>query len=367
MWGNFQYMKKIILVASIVFLLFPLSFGFSQLSDKPSTLGIILTSFSPYHFKDENGYTVIIGEVENTKNFPVTAVKILALFYDESSNQPLEAQIGTTIVDVIPPLGKVPYMIKSRNPDASITNVSVKLQGFNSAPPKNEELVIESEISEFGEQIKIAGSITNNASKEASQTKILLLFYDAFQPPRIIWISTIELEEAIESDFSVDFEFNEKFDPRSLGYKIFAESDNSYSNIHNVEIIRPDVLTKLVTISDVSINDDEGNKLLDISKDSTINIQSQIWLQYATDQETLEQPYVYYVQIKKSVEMDGKKLTFVEFVGTYEGTFQTASAQIPTIPWTTSEPGFYYIETFVWDPNAVPLASLGPIMPFVVI
>ncbi len=367
MWNNFQYMKKIILVASIVFLLFPLSFGFSQLSDKPSTLGIILTSFSPYHFKDENGYTVIIGEVENTKNFPVTAVKILALFYDESSNQPLEAQIGTTIVDVIPPLGKVPYMIKSRNPDASITNVSVKLQGFNSAPPKNEELVIESEISEFGEQIKIAGSITNNASKEASQTKIHLLFYDVFLPPRIIWISTIELEEAIESDFSVDFEFNEKFDPRSLGYKIFAESDNSYSNIHNVEITRPDVLTKLVTISDVSINDDEGNKLLDISKDSNINIQSQIWLQFATDQETLEQPYVYYVQIKKSVEMDGKKLTFVEFVGTYEGTFQTASAQIPTIPWTTSEPGFYYIETFVWDPNAVPLASLGPIMPFVVI
>ena len=115
----------------------------------------------------------------------------------------------------------------------------MKLQGFNSAPPKNEELGIESEISEFGEQIKIAGSLTNNASTEASQTKILLLFYDAFQPPRIIWISTIELEEAIESDSSVDFEFNEKFDPRSLGYKIFAESDNSYSNIQNVEITPP--------------------------------------------------------------------------------------------------------------------------------
>jgi len=209
---------------------------FAQQTTTPSSLGIVLTSFTPFHYKDEGGYTVIIGEVENTKNFSVTAVKILGLFYDDSSEQPLEAKIGTTIVDVIPPFEKVAYIIKSPNPNASITNVSVKLQGFNSAPPKNEELSIESEISELGKQIKITGRLTNNSSEEASQTKIHLVFYDTFQPPRIIWISTIDLVVAIKGGSSADFEFNEKFNQRSIGYKIFAESDNSYSNIQNVEI-----------------------------------------------------------------------------------------------------------------------------------
>ena len=201
-------MKKILLVAFLVFILFPISSGFSQLTTTPSSLGIVLTSFAPFYFIDEGRYTVNIGQVENTKNCPVTAVKILVLFYDEFSAQPLEAKIGTTIVDVIPPFGKVPYIIKSPNPNASITNVSVKLQGFNSAHPKNEELSVGSEISEFGEQIKITGQLTNNSSEEASQTKIHLVFYDIFQPPRIIWISTIQLEESIESDSNVDFEFD---------------------------------------------------------------------------------------------------------------------------------------------------------------
>ena len=349
-------MKKILLVAFFAIILLPISSSFSQVTDTPSTLGIILSSFSPYHFKDENGYTIAIGEVENTTEFPITAVKILALFFDESGNQPLEAVLGTTVVDVIPPLGKVPYLIKSENPNAEITSVSVKIQGFNSAASKNVELGIESEISEFGEQIKILGTLTNNAVVNATQTKIHLAFYDVFIPPRIIWISTIELEEAIMGGSSIDFEFDEKLDPRSIGYKIFAESDIFYSNIQNVKILRSELLTKLVSINDISLNDDEGNKLLDIFEGSVVNIQSRISLQHATDQEDTEQPYVYYAQVKQSET--GK----VEFLGIFEEMFDEGGDELTSVEWIPQNKGLFFIETYVWDPNAVALASKGPIM-----
>ncbi len=348
-------MKKILLIAFLTIIIFPVSSSFSQVIPSP-TLGVILSDSSPYHFKDENGYTIVIGEVENTTNFPITAVKILAIFFDESSEQALEAVLGTTIVDVIQPLGKVPYLIKSENPNAEITSVSVKIQGFNSAPPKNEELGIESEISEFGEQIKIFGTLTNNAVVNASQTKIHLAFYDAFIPPRILWISTIELEEAIMGGSSIDFEFDEKLDPRSLSYKIFAESDIYYSNIQNVKILRSELLTKLVSINDISVNGDEGNKLLDIFEDSVVNIQSRISLQHTTDQETTEQSYVYYAQVKESET--GK----VEFLGIYEGMFDEKQDELTSVEWIPQNKGLFFIETYVWDPNAVPLASKGPIM-----
>ncbi len=355
--GKFGHMKNIILIVFFALLLFPISSSFSQKTDQPSQFGIALTSFTPYNFKDDDGYTVIIGEVENLKNFPITGVKVWAGFYDDVNKQPLETAIGTTVIDVIPPFGKSPYVIKSPNPNSAITSVSVNLLGFTSASPKNEQLVIDSEITEIGENIKISGTITNNAAGEASQTKIHVEFFDAFQPPRILGIATIELEEPIASNSSTNFEFYEKFDSRSLGYKVFAESENYYSNIQNVEISQSEALTKLVTINDISIKDDEGNKLSDVKAGNRINIESKIWIQYSEDQDTSEQPYRYYIQVKQS----GEK-AFVEFIGIYEGSFSSAGAQFPEVKWTPKNTGLYFVETFVWDTNAVPLASKGPII-----
>jgi len=350
-------MKKIILSLLLVLILFPISSSFSQEGiDKPSTLGIALTSSDPFHYKDEGGYTVIIGEVKNTKNFEITAVTIRGFFYDEFGKQPLEANLGTTIIDVIPSLETVPYVIKSPNPNAAITHVSAKIQGFTSAPPKNEVLSIESEISVLDEQIKITGKLTNNSSEEASQTKIHLAFYDVFQPPRIIWVSTIQLEEPIEGDSSVNFEFDEKFDQLQFSYKIFAESDNAYSITQNDLIPHPEFLSKIITINNISTIDSDGNKLTGASQGTTINIESNVSIQYSSGQDIFEQPYVYYAQVKQSEK------GFVEFIGKFEGTFQSTGTQAPWVEWTPQNKGLYFIETFVWDPNAVPLASKGPIM-----
>jgi len=350
-------MKKIILSLLLVLILFPISSSFSQGVDTPSALGIVLSSFSPNYFKDDMGYTIILGEIENTKNFPITGVKIWAGFYDDINKQPLESAIGGTVLDVIPPFSKSPYIIRSTSPNAAITSISVNLLGFTSGTLKDESLTLNSEVSSTADTIKISGSITNDGSVSSSETKIHLFFVDIFQPPRILSLSTIELEEAIEPGSTIDFEFDEDYDARLFSYTLFAESANYNSNVASVEITPPQAFTKIIIINDISISDSDGNKLSGVfPQGTTINIESNVSIQYSSDQNTFEQPYVYYVQVKQSKE------GFVEFIGKFEGTFQSTGMQSPLVEWTPQNNKLYLIETFVWDQNAVPLASKGPIM-----
>ncbi len=351
-------MRRTILVIFLTLGIFPISSGFSQeLTDTAPTLGLVFTSFTPFNFKADDGSTVIIGEIENTKNFPVTGVKIWAGFYDDFSEQPLESTLGTTILEVIPPHTKSPYMIKSPSTNAAITSVSVNLLGFNSAIRKEQMLTREPGIMNADERVTFSGTISNNGAENTSNTKIYLAFYDAFDPPRIVFISSKLIEEEIVPDSIVNFEFDEERDSRAVGFTVFAESDNYLSNFADVPFSQQEPLTKLVTISDVSINDAEGNKLSDATVGSTINIQSKIWLKYAADQDVTEQHYVYFTQVKQT----GEK-AFVEFIGTHQGKFENAGTQFPNVEWAPEKRGLYFIETFVWDLDAIPLASKGPVI-----
>ena len=349
-------MKKTLFALFLIFSLFPISTSFSQLTDTGTTLGVVLTSFSPYTYKQEDGTTVILGEIENKLRFPVTGVKIWAGFYDDRSEQPIDSTVGTTILDVIPPFSKSPYMIKSSTPNSAITSVSINILGFNSASPKQESLIIKEDSFNVGKQVTFSGSITNNGELTSDDTKVHLVFFDPFIPPRILGISSITIDEEIPAGSSANFDFNTKYDSRAVRVNVFAESNNYLANVLDLPISAPDVLTKLVTINDISITDTEGNRLPDVPVDSTVNIQSRIWIQYSADQASPEQPYIYYIQIKQS-----GKLPFVEFIGKAEGTFETGGTKMPSVEWTPQNTGLYFVETFVWDPNAVPLASKGPI------
>ena len=128
-------MKHTLVVVSLLFLLFPVTLGYAQVTDTPSTLGVKLTSTAPFVYKDSEGYTVVLGEVENTKSFPVNNVKIWAGFFSgksgDSGESPLETAIGSSLLQVIPAKGKSPFMIKSENADPDISQVSINMMGFN--------------------------------------------------------------------------------------------------------------------------------------------------------------------------------------------------------------------------------------------
>ncbi len=358
------YMKKVI-VLFLIFSLIPISASYSQeFVDKEPTLGIVLTSFSPFNYKAEDGSTIILGEIENTKNFPVSGIKIWAGFYDNISKNPLESTIGTSILEVIPPFGKSPYMIKSPSSNSAITSVSVNLLGFNSSPEKKSELSLVLDTLEIVDNLSLSGKLTNNGDLNATDTKIHLISYDVFVPPRVLAIATIDLENQLESGGTYDFEFAAPHDSRASSFKIVAESVNYSTGLMDVSDTTIDVLTKLVSISDIGIIDSEGNRMSDVTTGTPVNIQSTVWIQYSSESDSPAQPYVYWVQIKKSEvdkDDDGKTKSFVHFIGKAEGIFTNSGQQIPIVEWTPENEGLYFVETFVWDPVSLPLASKGPI------
>lgn len=361
-YANSFCMKKGFLAIFLIFALIPFSSSYSQeLTDKEPTLGIALTSFSPFNYKDDDGKTVVLGEIENKKNFPVSGVKIWAGFYDNFSENPLETTIGTTIIEVIPPFGKAPYMIKSETSNAAITSVSVNLLGFNSSPDKKRELSLHLETLQIGENLSLSGTITNNGEINSTNNKIQLISYDSFIPPRVLGVSAVEIENDIMPGESADFEFDVKRDSRASAFKIVGESNDYITGILDITDTSLQLLNKLITISDIEVIDDEGNRLSDVSVGSPINIQSKLDFQELSLGESETQEYVYWIQIKKSIEINGETKSFVEFIGNAEGSITTEGIENPSVGWMPENDGLYFVETFVWDPDFNALASKGPI------
>jgi hypothetical protein len=355
-------MIKSILAILLALSLFPIGSSFSaELTDKPPSLGITLTSNSPFNYKDVDGKTVILGEVQNTKSFPVSGIKIWAGFYDENSKNPLETTISTTILEVIPPFSKSPYMIISPSSNPKITSVSVNLLGFTSSPEKKQNLSLDLGTLKIEDKITLSGSITNKGPLNSTNTKIYLISYDVFVPPRVLGIATIVLDRDLGAGEKDSFEFNVPHDSRAASFKIVAESDDYTTGVMEVKNTSVSVLTKLVTINDVSITDTTGNRLSNMSAGTPIKIQSSLGIEYSALEKSKVQPFVYWIQIKQSFETNGQTKSLVEYIGKAEGTFNSPVEQFPIVEWTPPDKGLYFIETFVWDPNSVPIASKGPI------
>lgn len=351
-------MKKILFGLFLILMLFPVSSGFSQKSDTLSTLSVVLTSETPFVYQDDEGYTIVVGNVENkNKITSVTNVQLVVNFYDDTGFEPIETVRGSTILELIPESGISPYMIKSSSPNPNITQVSIFLEGFSPSSSKSQQLKVESTSVVLDENLKISGVLTNGGSP-ITDTSVHIAFYDSFIPPRLVGVSSIPIGDIAAND-KVDFYFNEEIDSRAVNFQIFAQSNVFYSNFITEDV--PEQLTRLVTISNTSLKDSEGNRLAEINVGSTVNIQSDVWVQFSTDQATNETPYRYYAQVKES----GDK-PYVEFLGKFDGRFIGTGSQSIAIDWIPENSGVYFIETFVWDRSNIPIAQKGPIVLIIV-
>ncbi len=350
-------MSKIPVFLFLILILFPISTAYSQKTDTLPTLSVVLTSDSPFVYKDKEGYTIVVGNVENkNEKTSVTNVALRVDFYDETGTDPLETIRGGTILEVIPEKGTSPYMIKSFTPNPNITQVSVFLEGFVPSPSKSQQLVVESTKVTFDDHLRLSGVLSNGGSP-ITDTFVYLAFYDAFVPPRLVGVWSIPIGD-VEAHEKIEFNFNEKLDQRAKSYQIFAQSNVFFSNFVDGKIPQP--LTKLVSISNVSLNDSQGLKLSEITVGSTVNIQSNVLVQFSADQKSNETPYTYYAQVKNS------ELPTVEFLGKFDGRFIGTGSQSITIDWIPEHEGIFFIETFVWDRNSIPIANKGPIVLVVV-
>ena len=350
-------MKKILISFFLILMLFPISPGLSQKSDTLSTLSVALTSETPYAYKDNEGYTVVVGNVINKNELTsVSNIKLKVNFYDETGTQPLETVLGGTILEVIPESSTSPYLIKSISSNPNITAISVILEGFVPSSSKSQQLVVEFSDVILDENLKLSGVLSNGGSP-VTDTFVYLAFYDSFISPRLVGVSSIPIGD-IAANEKVNFYFDENIDQQALSFQIFAESDVFNSIIIDEKI--PQQLTKLVTISNVSLKDSQGIKLPEITVGSTVNIQSNVFVRFSADQTSNETPYTYYAQVKDS------GIPTVEFLGKSDGRFIGTGSQSVSIDWIPEQKGTFFIETFVWDRNHVPIANEGPIVVLVV-
>ena len=347
-------MSKFVLGAFLVFLLMPFSQSFSQeYSDTAPTLSVSLANETPFVYQDSNGYTVVVGTIKNhNPQTSVTNVMIQVNFYDDFDPNPLEIVQGRTTLEVIHPNGESTFSIRSQTPNSAITEASVSLMGFDPSPSKQKGLTVYSSEVYLDKTLRFEGVLQNSGAPN-SNTNVYLAFYDGFEPPRILEVSTVELGD-VESDDKVLFNLNRQIDARAVGFLLFAESDVFSSNFVDIEIPKPQSLTKLVSISNVSVTDSGGEKLSEIPVGSIVNVKSETWIQFTADQSTNETPYTYYIQIKEA------GTSKVEYIGKDDGRFIGTGLQYPVIDWMPENSGLYFLETFVWDRNDIPIAEQGP-------
>ncbi len=347
-------MKWIFLFAIVSMLLFPMSSSFSQLDDAPPTLSVVLSEMSPYVYKDSDGFTVVIGEVKNNDNLSsVSDVQITVKFFDETGFQPIHIASGTTILDVIPPKGTSPYLIKSKSPDPQITSVDVRLESFSASATKSEGLEVESTSITNSGSLMISGILKNTGNAPVNDVTAYVAFYDAFTPPRLVGISTIPIG-SLDVDEEIQFDFNEYVNPIAKEFYLFAESDMFNSNLVKKNIPEPDIISTQVMISDVYVADKTGRPISEIKKGSTVHIQAKSWFQTISE-ETTSSSYKFYAQVKQS-----GNIPYVEFLGTAEGSFVGTQREFPSVSWVPENPGVFFIETYVWNGNDVPIADPGP-------
>ena len=125
-------MKKLLFGIIFILILFPISQSYSQeYTDTKPTLTVTTNSNANYVYQDSEGYTVVIGVIENNDPLSfVTNVKVQAYFYDEFSSEPLEVKEGSIILNSIPPSSSSPFIIRSDNPNSEIVDVFTKISTF---------------------------------------------------------------------------------------------------------------------------------------------------------------------------------------------------------------------------------------------
>lgn len=314
----------------------------------PSNTSLTVEILPAYSYRADDGTTVVLGEVVNHNNFPITSVTIGVSFLDQNSNT-LEYKTGPTLLKVIPGNGKAPFSISSTKSDSGIENVQTKIAGFTSSSSKQQVLSIVPGHLQITSQLSLSGTIKNTGSMLSAGTKIYLISYDAFQ--RVVSVANTEPIDLVPGTTS-SFSITSTPSSHAKSFKLVAESDSYQST--NVDVT--DITATLpVIISGTLVTDPQGNKYSTIPVGAPVKITSE--LRNLGSQVT--QPYVYYVQVK---DFTGQ----VEFIGMYSGVFLSESDKA-TVTWNPTADGPYFIETYVWSSDNVPLAPTGPIINVVLV
>ena len=335
-------MRTVILSSLLIVTLFVPNFVWAQENLPPSsTLGVKVLDETIYSHKTSDGTTTVFGEVQNNLNSPINDITIGVTFMDDNSNQ-IEYKTGSTLLQVVPPGGKIPFSISSTKADPTITQIQVKLAGFQSSSERPQSLDISPGSLQVSDNLIISGTIANNGNLQSPNTKLYLISYDAFQRVVGIGISNIvNVGIKQNSQFSIISDSS----PKAKSYMLIAESDSYQSKLIPVTAVH---VTLPILVSNTTVTGPNGLSYTTIPVNASVNISSN--LNYILNS---TQSFIYYVQVK---QFSGQ----TTFIGKYEGVLVGSDNQKVTVSWTPQLEGSYFIETYVWDYNAIPLSSAVP-------
>ena len=353
-----MHMKPVVLASLLVVMLFSADLAWSTAEGDeqqacPSPVNTSDTTAPPsstiqvwvcssYSYKAPDGTTVVLGEIYNNNDSPITEVKVGVTFEDINGNV-LEFKTGTTLLQVVEPHSTAPFSISSTNPDPSITQIQVNLAGFTSASPKPQALTISPGPLQMSTTMTLTGAIKNGGTLASTNTMVYLLSYDAFK--RVVAIGNTTIPD-ISAGGTANFTMTSTPNSRATSFEIVAESDNAQSVPASVSNI---VASLPVLVSDTNVTSPRGSSYTSIPVDAPVKISSNLTYLLSTPQS-----YVYYVQVKK---FGGE----VAFIGNSTGVFLGSGDQEHTesVSWTPDTAGSYYVETYVWDSNGVPISAAG--------
>jgi hypothetical protein len=293
-----------------------------------------------YSYKTNNGTTIVLGEVQNDNNIPIYKAVVYVQFMNNDGTNTIESDTGTTLLQVILPHGKSPFMISSTKSDPSIATVQVKMGPFDSSAIKQQMLNVSPGLLQVSDKLILSGSVHNNGAQKSLNTKVYLVLYDVFQ--RVVRIG---VSNSINVDSGKDSQFNvtSDLDPKAISYALVAESDMYQSTPiqHSLKVMP-------VNKGDMMITDLNGKSFSTVSINSTVKITTK--LNHILNS---TQPFVYYVQVKR---FNGQ----TEFIGKSEGIFLGLENQNASVNWVPGSAGSYFVETYVWNYDDVPLEKSEP-------
>ncbi len=139
---------------------------------------VLLGLVSDNNFTDEFKTLAIVGEVRNDSNLDVGETDITITFYDAAGSI-ISTATGETMLDIIPPGGKSPFIITLTRP-AGLASHSLRAVGRSVPPPKQSAQLSSTELRRFEDDagfFHIKGAIENVGSTVARRVKIAAVIY----------------------------------------------------------------------------------------------------------------------------------------------------------------------------------------------
>lgn len=338
----------------------------AQNVDTEPTLGIRLTSTQPTHYVDAAGHTVIVGEVVNLQDFPVSGVRVQAGLYADGVDGPLELLVAGTLMEVIPARASSPYVVRSESAGLGVAGVSVNLLGFTSSAAKPRGLELGDLRVLASDGLVIEGTVSGAGLGASANMTLHALVYDSFVPPRLLGVhSALPLDvlgqdpagdadamfaaSSADGGMSVNYEFSLAYGEEAALVRVIAESNSHSSNTAEGRVVRsPD---SALSIQNVSLVNVSGAAISMPREGSTVYIRSTVDGSGAEGSE-----YEYIAQVVRFGH-----LPVIEFVGSFDGQITPVGLAQPLVEWTPRSSGLFYIETFLWSADGVSLAAQGPI------